>query len=185
LDKSIKKMPKIIFYLASIVIISISFKVNALDPSKIHCVKKEMSDKHKAEIRYRVHYDSSHKSNPHAFGSHDSTDPKYDSSDVDYEDPGSNNTYCYPVQAFNNNITEGNPERLFDFRIDVKHAGDCKNWDLRYQHTERNSSGQVSAIHLREPSEYTYDDSTQTYALRHYHFGVHTHCKTRSRVYAN
>jgi len=172
-----------ILVISTILFIGSSFNIAALVPSKIHCVKKEINSKHKSEIRLKVNY--AHmgvRFGPFAYGTHDSTDPK-DKSDADYEDPGSNNTYCYPVQAFNNNLTE--VSRLFDFRIDVKHASDCQKWDLSNQvNVITTSTGQVVTEHLSDPADYSYDDSTQTYALRYYHYGVHTHCKTRSRVYA-
>jgi len=176
-----------IFILLTILLPSISFNMSGADSSKIHCVTKEMSDNHKAEIRLRVHYDKIGKIvNPHAYATHDSTDPKDKSSEADYEDPGSGNTYCYPVEALIKNISD--VEALHDFRIDVKHAGDCKNWDLYNQQLSVpayiNDEGRVTRDRL-PVSDYTFENSTQTYALRYYHFGVHTHCKTRKRVYAN
>jgi len=176
-------MKPFISTLSTILFIGISFNIAAY-PSKIHCATKEMSDKHKAEIRLRVHYEQENKIiNPHAYGSHDSTDPK-DKSEADYEDPGSGNTYCYPVQAFNNNLSF--VEKLIDFRIDVKHAGDCKNWDLSYQQDSQPSRENPNGFGLVQTrlavDDYDYDNSTQTYALRHYHFGVHTHCKLRAKT---
>jgi len=183
LNKLKNTMFQTILYISTILVTSISFNIAAY-PSKTHCAKKEMSDKHKAEIRLRVHYDKKGKTfSTTSYGTHDSTSPKSKSSQANYEDPGSNNTYCYPVKYFNNNLTD--VEKLRDFRIDVKHAGDCKKWDLSTQqnnvprHIDAQGNVQQTILLV---DQYYYDNSTQTYALRHYHFGVHTHCKLRAQL---
>jgi len=157
------------------------FTASSGGPSKVHCITKDAHN-HKVELRLRLNYETSQGGEEHtAVWRHNDTDPNYITSkhkqSKTYDRPAANETLCFPVKDQAGKLTDN--ESALKFRIDIKHAADCKTWDI----IKRESLGtnHDSGVEYFFETRYDYDNSTQTYVTRYYHFGTHTHCHNTGR----
>jgi len=165
-------MKKILKFLALLPLVAFNYHANTFYPPPNHCAKKEMSDKHHSKIRLRLHYlekNSPFNSYGHVFWKSGNTTPIYNTYDDNgFEDPGQGNTLCYEAQDSINKLDGDDVVKLIDVRVEVQRGFDCENWSFENQY---NVFGEL------KPKDAQYNKiHTQKYVLRHFHYGIHTHC---------